>query len=48
MAYRAAQGVEIQRPSVLSARCEKREGAVAGVWIAGHCVMVSQGRIEVG
>jgi predicted PhzF superfamily epimerase YddE/YHI9 len=35
------------RPSVLEARTEKRDGAVEGVWIAGECVLVSEGSIEV-
>ena len=45
--WRIAQGVEMKRPSVLDARTEKRSGAVTGVWIAGNCVMVSEGTIEV-
>jgi trans-2,3-dihydro-3-hydroxyanthranilate isomerase len=45
--WRIAQGVEMKRPSVLDARTEKRAGAVTGVWIAGYCVMVSEGSIEV-
>ena len=45
--WRIAQGIEMGRPSVLDARAEKRAGAVTGVWIAGYCVMVSEGTIEV-
>lgn len=45
--WRIAQGVEMGRPSVLEARTEKRDGAVATVWIGGECVMVSEGLIEV-
>lgn len=45
--WRIAQGVEMGRPSVLEARAEKRDGAVASVWIGGECVMVSEGLIEV-
>ena len=45
--WRIAQGVEMKRPSVLDARTEKRAGAVTGVWIAGNCIMVSEGTIEV-
>jgi trans-2,3-dihydro-3-hydroxyanthranilate isomerase len=45
--WRIAQGVEMGRPSVLEARTEKRDGAVEGVWIAGECVLVSEGSIEV-
>ncbi len=46
-AYRIAQGFEMGRPSVLEARTEKRDGEVAGVWIGGESVMVSEGSIEV-
>jgi trans-2,3-dihydro-3-hydroxyanthranilate isomerase len=42
-----AQGVEMNRPSILDARTEKRDGVVTGVWIAGRSVMVSQGTIKV-
>ena len=45
--WRIAQGVEMKRPSVLDARTEKRSGAVTGVWIAGYCMMVTEGHIEV-
>ena len=45
--WRIAQGVEMQRPSMLDARTEKRNGSVTGVWIAGNSVMVSKGQIEV-
>ena len=45
--WRIAQGVEMGRPSVLDARTEKQCGAVAGVWIAGFCTMVTEGYIEV-
>ena len=45
--WRIAQGVEMGRPSVLDARTEKRAGAVTGVWIAGYCTMVSEGKLEV-
>ena len=37
------QGDEMGRPSRLFARTLKENGTVAGVWIAGHCVMVSEG-----
>lgn len=46
--FRIAQGVEMNRPSVLHARTEKRDGVVTGVWMAGTSVMVSEGYIEVG
>ena len=45
--WRIAQGVEMQRPSVLDARALKQGGIVTGVWIGGNCVMVSEGKIEV-
>ena len=45
--WRIAQGVEMERPSVLEARTEKRDGVVTGVWIAGNCVRVSEGYIEI-
>jgi trans-2,3-dihydro-3-hydroxyanthranilate isomerase len=46
--YRIAQGVELGRPSVLDARIEKRNGAVASAHIGGDCVLVSEGWIEAG
>jgi trans-2,3-dihydro-3-hydroxyanthranilate isomerase len=45
--WHIAQGIEMKRPSVLDARTHKQDGAVTGVWIAGNCVMVSEGQIEV-
>lgn len=45
--WRIAQGVEMQRPSVLNARAQKQGGVVTGVWVGGNCVMVSKGQIEV-
>jgi trans-2,3-dihydro-3-hydroxyanthranilate isomerase len=45
--WKIAQGVEMGRPSVLEARTEKRDGKVAGVWIGGNAVLVSEGTIEV-
>jgi trans-2,3-dihydro-3-hydroxyanthranilate isomerase len=46
--WHIAQGVEMQRPSVLDARTQKEAGEVTAVWIAGKSVMVSQGQIEIG
>lgn len=46
--WRIAQGFEMGRPSILSARTRKENGAVTGVWIGGSCVMVSEGWIEAG
>lgn len=45
--WHIAQGIEMNRPSFLDARTEKKEGIVTGVWIAGRSVMVSQGTIKV-
>lgn len=45
--WHIAQGIEMNRPSFLDARAEKKEGVVTGVWIAGRSVMVSQGKIKV-
>jgi trans-2,3-dihydro-3-hydroxyanthranilate isomerase len=46
-AWRIAQGVEMGRPSVLDARVRRVGGEVAGVWIGGSSVLVSEGTIEV-
>jgi trans-2,3-dihydro-3-hydroxyanthranilate isomerase len=45
--WHIAQGVEMNRPSILDARTEKQAGVVTGVWIAGRSVMMSQGTLEV-
>jgi trans-2,3-dihydro-3-hydroxyanthranilate isomerase len=45
--WHIAQGVEMNRPSILGARTQKQNGEVTGVWMAGRSVMVSQGMIEV-
>ncbi|MFC1840704.1 PhzF family phenazine biosynthesis protein [Thermodesulfobacteriota bacterium] len=45
--WHITQGVEMNRPSVLDARTVKKAGNVTGVWIAGNCVMVSEGYIEI-
>jgi trans-2,3-dihydro-3-hydroxyanthranilate isomerase len=45
--WRIAQGVEMNRPSFLEARTEKKNGSVTGVWIAGRSVMISEGTLEV-
>lgn len=47
ISWRIAQGVEMNRPSILNARAEKRYGTVTGVWIGGESVLVSQGFINV-
>lgn len=41
------QGAEMGRPSTLSARAEKRAGAVTDVWIGGESVMFADGWLEV-
>ena len=46
--YRISQGVELGRPSVLEARIEKRDGAIASAHMGGECVLVSEGWIEAG
>lgn len=45
--YRIAQGVEMGRPSLLSARAEKRKSAITATGVGGPCVMVAEGCIEV-
>ena len=45
--WRIAQGVEMGRPSVLDGRSRKQNGAVTDVWMAGTCVMITEGTIEV-
>jgi predicted PhzF superfamily epimerase YddE/YHI9 len=35
------------RPSLLEARARRVDGEVAGVWIGGESVLVSEGTIEV-
>src|SRR4030095_8529417 len=45
--YRVAQGVEMGRPSALLARAEKTNGVVTSTWVAGSCVMVSEGFIQI-
>lgn len=42
-AWRIAQGVEMQRPSILDARTEKNNNVVTGVWIGGCSIMLSEG-----
>lgn len=46
-AYRIAQGIEMGRPSHLSARAEKANGVVHSTWVSGTCVMVTEGFIAV-
>jgi trans-2,3-dihydro-3-hydroxyanthranilate isomerase len=45
--FRIAQGVEMGRPSLLSARAEKTNGVVRSTHVGGACVLVSEGTIEV-
>ena len=47
-AFRIAQGVEMGRASLLEGRALKSNGRVEATWIAGACVLVSEGFIEVG
>ena len=44
---RIAQGVEMGRPSLLSARAEKMDSVVRSTHVGGACVLVSEGTIEV-
>ena len=44
---RIAQGVEMGRPSLLSARAEKMDAVVRSTHVGGACVLVSEGAIEV-
>jgi trans-2,3-dihydro-3-hydroxyanthranilate isomerase len=45
--WRIAQGVELGRPSVLTARADKRDGEVVSARIGGTSVMVAKGVIEI-
>lgn len=45
--WRIAQGVEMDRPSLLEARVEKQLGEVFSVHIGGSCVMVSKGELTI-
>lgn len=45
--WHIAQGFEMDRPSILDARTEMKDGVVNGVWIAGSSVMVSDGHIQI-
>ena len=44
--WRITQGVAMGRPSVLDARTEKRDGALAGVWIGGYSAAFAEGTLE--
>jgi trans-2,3-dihydro-3-hydroxyanthranilate isomerase len=46
-AWRIAQGVEMNRPSLLEARVQKQSGSIIGSWIAGSCRLVMDGTIRV-
>jgi len=43
---RIAQGVEMGRPSLLEATAEKRNGRITGMWIAGRCVPMMNGTLD--
>ena len=45
--FEIAQGLEMGRPSALRARADKHDGVVRSTWVAGSCVFVSEGFIEV-
>ena len=42
----SAQGVEMGRPSLLQAEAEKHNGTVTATYIAGRCVPVMSGTLE--
>jgi trans-2,3-dihydro-3-hydroxyanthranilate isomerase len=44
---RIAQGVEMGRPSLIDAAAEKRGGRIEETRIAGRCVPVMRGSIEI-
>lgn len=41
--WRIAQGVEMGRPSILTARARKKAGAIEETWVGGSSVLVSEG-----
>jgi trans-2,3-dihydro-3-hydroxyanthranilate isomerase len=41
------QGFEMGRPSILELEADKRDGAVVAVRVAGECVVVSEGSMEI-
>jgi trans-2,3-dihydro-3-hydroxyanthranilate isomerase len=42
------QGYEMGRPSLLHVECDKRGGAITGIRVGGHSVMVCEGSISLG
>ena len=46
LAWRIEQGVDMGRPSLILGRTEKRAGAVTGVRVAGHAVLVMRGTLQ--
>jgi trans-2,3-dihydro-3-hydroxyanthranilate isomerase len=47
LCWRTTQGVEMGRPSTLYARVQKKDGCVVSAKIAGGCVVVASGSLEV-
>src|SRR5258708_20632744 len=45
--WRVEQGVDMDRPSLLLGRTEKRGGLVTGVHVAGHAVPVMHGLMNI-
>jgi trans-2,3-dihydro-3-hydroxyanthranilate isomerase len=45
--FQIAQGVEMGRPSLLSARAEKMNGIIQSTHVGGACVLISDGTLEV-
>lgn len=46
LSWRITQGVEMGRPSTLYASAEKRDGQVVSARIAGGCVLVANGTLD--
>jgi trans-2,3-dihydro-3-hydroxyanthranilate isomerase len=46
--WRVGQGIEMGRPSTLEVTAVKRDGQVQEARVAGGCVLVSEGEIDVG
>lgn len=42
------QGLEMNRPSLLQTRAERRGGAVTGVRVGGHSLRISEGLLHIG
>jgi trans-2,3-dihydro-3-hydroxyanthranilate isomerase len=47
-AWRIEQGFEMGRPSLIDLEIEKRDGSVALVRVGGDCVLMGEGRLDIG